>query len=312
MATTVWKGHLTFGLVSIPVRLFRAARPEKVSLHQLYRSRPVAALRQPINISEPDIAEPDIAEQYQSAPKISEPRVLPVAEEPPVTRIKQAAFTPDDGKPIPRADLVKGYEVNKGQYVVIEKEEIAKITPKTATEMEILEFVKLEEIDPVYLETSYYVVPEEAGEKAYALLFRALRQTGYVGLAQVAMHRREHVVILRPGQHGLLAHTMYYANEIRKDQEFRTDTSAIASKEMDLAVAFIKALTARFEPEKYKDTFREKLQAVIAGKVETPARTPSKAGPSDIAQALKKSLSLVRKPMASSKGKARKQVSGRK
>src|SRR5437762_13844502 len=128
MATTVWKGHLTFGLVSIPVRLFRAARPEKVSLHQLHRPKPIAALRPTINISEPDTSE-----QYQPPTKLSEPRALPVAEEPAVTRIKQAAFTPDDGKPIPRTDLVKGYEVNKDQYVVIEKEEIAKITPKTAT-----------------------------------------------------------------------------------------------------------------------------------------------------------------------------------
>jgi DNA end-binding protein Ku len=145
MAVTVWKGHLTFGLVSIPVRLFRAARKETVKFHQLYRAeRPEASPEEP----------PDNLFQATAAPI-------------PVSRIQQAAFNPQDETPapIPRSSLVKGYEYEKDRYVVIEKQDIERIAPKTATEMQILEFVRMSEIDPIYLETSYYVSPEEAGEK---------------------------------------------------------------------------------------------------------------------------------------------------
>ena len=103
-------------------------------------------------------------------------------------------------KPVPRSELVKGFEYERGRYVVVENEDLKKITPQTGTEMQIVEFVKLAEIDPVDFETSYYLGPDEAGEKAYALLLQAMRESGMVALAEVAMHRREHVMILRPGQ----------------------------------------------------------------------------------------------------------------
>jgi len=115
------------------------------------------------------------------------------------SRIKQVTFCQAEDKPIPRSDLVKGYEYEKDRYVVIEDDEIKKVAPKTAKVMEILEFVETKDIDPVYLESSYYMAPEGGGEKAYALLFDALRKTGYSGVAKIAMHNREHIVILRPG-----------------------------------------------------------------------------------------------------------------
>src|SRR5204862_3268635 len=101
--------------------------------------------------------------------------------------------------------------------------------------MEIVEFVRMPEIDPIYLETSYYVSPEGAGEKPYALLFESLRESGYVALAEFAMHRRRHAVVIRPGSTGIIAHTMYYTDEIRKTDEFRTDTGLANRKELDLA-----------------------------------------------------------------------------
>src|SRR5947209_9493064 len=137
--------------------------------------------------------------------------------------------------------------------------------------MEILEFVKSSEIDPLYFESSYYMAPEAAGEKAYALLFEALRRTGYVGLAKVAMHSREHIVILRPGVQGIVLHTMYYADEVRKVEEFRTNTSLVADKELELAQMFVKSLEASFEPEKYRDEYRENLKTLIQAKVEGQA-----------------------------------------
>ncbi len=259
MASTVWKGHLTFGLVSLPVKLYSAARSETVSFNQLHKADN--------------------------------------------SRIKQVTYCQAEDKPVPRSELVKGYEYEKDRYVVIEDEDIKKVAPKTARTMEILEFVKGSEVDPVFLESSYYMAPDEAGEKPYALLFEALRQTGYVGLAKVAMHNREHIVILRPGSRGLLMHTMYYTDEIRKVEEFRTDTSVVKEKELELAKTLVESLAADFAPEKYHDAYRDNLRAMIEAKVqgqeivETP--TPQLAPVIDIMEALKKSLDLAKKPVQS-------------
>src|SRR5438477_10270234 len=224
MASTVWKGHLTFGLVSLPVKLYSAARAETVSFNQLHKTDH--------------------------------------------SRVKQVLYCQAEDKPVPRADLVKGYEYEKDKYVVVDEEEIKKVAPKTAKVMEILEFVKAADVDPIYFESSYYMSPDEAGEKPYALLFDALRRTGYVGIAKIAMHNREHIVILRPGPRGILLHTMYFTNEIRQVDEFRTDLDLVKEKELALATTLIEALAAKFEPEKYKDTYRENLLAMIQTKVQ--------------------------------------------
>jgi len=260
MASTVWKGHLTFGLLSLPVRLYSAARSETVSFNQLHKTDH--------------------------------------------SRVKQVLYCQAEDKPIQRSDIVKGYEYEKDKYVVVEDEEIKKVAPKTAKTMEVLEFVKAAEVDPIYLESSYYLAPDEGGEKPYALLFEALRQSGYVGVANIAMHNREHIVILRPGSKGILLHTMYYPNEIRQVEEFRTDTSAVKPKELELAKTLVESLEAPFEPDKYKDNYRENLLAMIQAKVEgkevvETAQPAHKAPVIDILEALKMSLAEGKKPPAS-------------
>jgi DNA end-binding protein Ku len=280
MASSVWKGHLTFGLVSIPVRLFRAARAEKVQLHQLYR----AASRTPERERPEEPPEPESKRQ-------------PEAE--PVTRIHQSAFDAASNTPIPRSDLVRGFEYAKGQYAVIDAEDIRKITPKTATEMQIVEFVRFAEIDPLYLETSYYMSPEEAGQKAYALLFEGMRDSGYVALAQVAMHRREHVMIIRPGKSGIVTHTMYYRDEVRTNLEYRTEPALVTPKELGLARMLIDTLAAPFDPEKFKDTYRERLRQLIEAKVQGRELAPEATGQAasnvvDIMEALQKSLAAAK------------------
>src|ERR1700704_2573027 len=132
------------------------------------------------------------------------------------SRIKQVIFCQAEDQPIPRSEIVKGYEYEKDRYVVVEDEEIKRMAPSTAKVMEILEFVKSVEVDPLYFESSFYMAPDSAGEKPYALLYDTLKRTGYGGVAQIAMHNREHIVIFRPGPQGLMMHTMYYANEVRK------------------------------------------------------------------------------------------------
>ncbi|MBS1858455.1 MAG: Ku protein [Acidobacteria bacterium] len=258
MAASVWKGHLTFGLVTIPVRLFSAARSETISFNLLHKDDH--------------------------------------------SRIRQVTYCQKEDKPIARTETVKGYEYEKDRYVVIEDEEIKKVAPKTARVMEILEFVKAADVDPIYLESSYYVAPDEGGEKAYALLFTALKDSGYYGLAKVAMHNREHIIVLRPGAKGILSHTMYYQDEIRQVDEFRTDTDLVKEKELAMAKMLISSLEAEFEPQKYHDEYRANLQRMIEAKIEgkNVVETPTEhvAPVIDIMEALKKSLADKRKPAA--------------
>jgi DNA end-binding protein Ku len=219
------------------------------------------------------------------------------------SRVKQVLYCQLEDKPIPRSEIVKGFEYEKDRYVVIEDEEVKKVAPQTAKVMEILEFVKSDQVDPIYLETSYYMAPDEAGEKPYALLFDGLKKTGYVGIARISMHNREHIVVLRPGKNGVLLHTMYFTHEIRHVDEFRTDLSLVKEKESALATSLIEALAAEFEPEKYKDHYRENLLKMIEAKKEgkevvaTPE--PQQGKVVDILEALKASLAMAKKPAAS-------------
>jgi DNA end-binding protein Ku len=258
MAASVWKGHLVFGMVSFPIRLFSAARSETISFNMLHKDDH--------------------------------------------SRIKQMTYCQLEDKPIPRSETVKGYEYEKDHYVVIDDEDIKKVAPRTAKVMEILEFVKADQVDPIYLESSYYVAPDEGGEKAYALLFTALKDSGYYGVAKVAMHNREHIIVLRPGAKGILSHTMYFQDEIRQVEEFRTDTSLVKEKELAMAKMLISSLEENFEPRKYHDSYRENLKKMIEDKIEgrDVVETPSEhfAPVIDIMEALKKSLAEKRKPVA--------------
>ena len=257
MASTVWKGHLTFGLVSFPVRLYSAARSASISFNLLHGADH--------------------------------------------SRIKQVTFCQAEDKPVPRSDLVKGYEYEKDRYVVIDEEDIQKAAPKTAKVMEVQEFVRADQVDSVFLESSYYMAPDEGGEKPYALLFEALRQAQYYGIAKVAMHSREHVVILRPAKRGIVLHTMYYVDEIRQVDEFRTDTSLVRDKELELAKTLIEALAEDFQPEKYHDAYRDNLQKMIEAKVQghkvVEIAAPQIAPVVDIMEALRRSLAEKRKPV---------------
>lgn len=322
MASTVWKGHLTFGLVSIPVKLYRAARAEKVSFRQLHANSG-ARVRQALMAEAPPAATEDessVEDDEEEAPArsssarsasaaaaLSSPAATPLKAGPVAVPRRTEAPAPPPAEPreVSRSEIVKGYEYARNQYVTLSKEELAQIAPQTAREMQIVEFVKLAEVDPVYFETSYYVAPDKGGERAYSLLFETLRRSNLVGVAQVAMHNREHVVLIRPGRHGMILHTMFYESEIREDDEYRADTSQVSSKEMDLALLLVNNLEAPFEASKYRDTYREKLDALIQAKisgqetVEPPQ--PKQAGVVNILEALQRSLESsgsARKPPA--------------
>jgi DNA end-binding protein Ku len=248
---SLWTGFLTFGLISMPVRLFSGARGERISFHMLHRDDN--------------------------------------------TRVKQQLVCPADDKVVDRSEIVKGYEYRKGEYVIVEPEEIKKIEPRTAKAMEILEFVKAEEVDPIYFESSYYLMPEEAGRRPYALLQKALQDSGYFGIAKLTMHNREYTVILRPKDGGIMLHTMYYQDEIREVENFGKIDVDLKPAESKVAHQLIEALAADWEPQKYSDTFQENLkkliQAHLEGKEVTPVEKPKKIAPVvDLMAALKESL----------------------
>jgi DNA end-binding protein Ku len=251
MATSVWKGYLSFGLISIPIRLFSAARGERVSLNQLHK--------------------------------------------PCHSRIKMPLFCPTCNRMVERTEIVKGYEYEKDQYVLFNEDELDKIEPDSARTMEILEFVKVEEVDPLYFDASYYVTPEDEGKKAYQLLMEALHETGYCAIAKLTMHQREHIVIVRPRAEGLTLHTMYYQNEIREVAEYgRKNTTEVKDAEKKLATQLIESLAAKFEPQKYRDEYQESMRAMITAKQQgqevAEVAHPVRAPVIDLMEALKKSL----------------------
>jgi len=250
MASTVWKGHLTFGLISIPMRLFSAARGERISFNQLHS----------------------------------------VCH----SRVKQPLFCPTCNRMVERSEIVKGYEYEKDQYVLFSEEELDKIEPVSAHTMEILEFVKAEEVDPLYLDASYYVNPEEAGLKAYQLLMKAMTDSGYAAIAKLTMHQREHIVIIRPGSKGMTLHTMYYSNEVRAAEALPDGKVELKDAEKKLAQQLIESLAASFDPSKYHDEYQDNVRAMIAAKLKgqeiTAVAQPQLAPVIDLMEALKKSI----------------------
>jgi DNA end-binding protein Ku len=215
-----------------------------------------------------------------------------------LTRVKQQLYCPNDNDVISRDDVVKGYEYRKGEYIVVDPAEIKKIEPKTAKAMEILEFVKQEEIDPVYFESSYYLAPDEAGKKPYALLQRAMKETGFVAVAKLAMHNREYTVFLRTYENGFMLHTMYYQEEIREAPSVGSDSVDVKESEVKVAHQLIQALASEWDPAKYHDVFEDNLKKLIKAKMEggdvTAVEKPAKpAAPADLMEALRRSLAEI-------------------
>ena len=251
MASSVWKGTVSFGLVSIPVRLYPAARASSIRLHQLH-----------------------------SVCK---------------TRLRQPLFCPTCGRVVERSEVVKGYEDGDGRYVLLDPEEVKKVRPESGRTIEILSFVKESEIDPLFFDSSYFVVPDSGGRKGYELLLKSLEDSGRAGIAKVAIDQREYTVFIRPYNHGLALHTMYFPNEIREAPGYgKTEQVKLRPQEIKLAEQLIDALSEQFHPEKYHDEFQDRLKALIEakrkGKEAVSAPVARRAPVIDMMTALKKSL----------------------
>ena len=211
------------------------------------------------------------------------------------TRLKQPLFCPTCNRFVERSEVLKGYEYEKGQYVLVEPEEIKKITPASSQTMDILAFVDESQVDPIYFDSSFLAVPEAQGAKAYRLLTKALEDTNRMGVAKLTMHQREYTVFLRPRKHGLTLHTMFYSNEIAAVAEYgKYADTKLNPQEVKLAEQLVQSLDADFNPKEYRDEFQERLNALIEAKLKgrsiaVAPETP-RAPVIDIMQALKQSL----------------------
>ncbi|HTL46628.1 MAG TPA: Ku protein [Verrucomicrobiae bacterium] len=183
------------------------------------------------------------------------------------SRVHEKIVCNAEEKEVPRSDLIKGYEVAPGQHIVVKNEEIEKLAPKATRNIELFQFINLTEIDPIYFEKPYYLVPEENAKKSYSLLLEVMRRTQRVGLAKLVMRKKEYLAAIRPYQDYLCLETMHFADEIEKPKELEgLQPVKVNEREIKAATELVESLSEPFEPKKLHDDFREQLEKLIETK----------------------------------------------
>jgi DNA end-binding protein Ku len=258
MPRPVWNGTISFGLVSIPVKLFHAVSKKNVSFNQL--------------------------------------------DDRTMSRIKLRRVSADTGEEVPDEHIVKGYEFTKGQYVIVDPDDLEPFMPVATKTIDLDEFVDLDEIDPVYFDSAYYVAPEKA-PKPYVLLARAMEQAGKVAIGRFVMRQKQYIAAIRPVDGRLMLSTMVFADELVDvdsiDELQGIDEVEASSKEIAMAESLVESLTADFEPEKYRDEYREQVLELIDKKAageEFEAPVAEKAAPQvvDLMAALEASVKAAK------------------
>jgi DNA end-binding protein Ku len=221
---SIWKGAISFGLVTIPVKLYSATEQKDVSFHQVRRSDG--------------------------------------------SRIRYKRVSQADGEEVPYGEIAKGYELENGETVVLTDEDFADLPLTTSKAIDVLQFVPLEQVDPIFFEKSYYIEPDKAGAKPYVLLRDALEESGKVAIVKVALRNRESLATLRVREGVFVLETMLWPDEVRKpDFAFLDEDIDVRPQELAMAGSLIETLTGDFDPEEYKDSYREALQEVIEAKI---------------------------------------------
>ena len=270
MPRSIWTGAISFGLVTVPVKLYSAVQRKSVRFHQLNGKTGV--------------------------------------------RIQQKRVDPTTGDEVPYEEIVKGYEIAPDQYVLIEPGELEALDPKKTKTIEISDFVDLDAIDPIFYDHPYYLAPAAGGAKPYRLLWEAMQETRRVAIAKVVIRQKENLVAIRPMEGGVLGmSTMIFADEVvppDRIDDLPGDVDA-TPQEVEMAKLLIDQLAADFEPEKYADTYREDVLALIerkaAGKeiaVQPALEEEAKPVP-DLMAALKASLDAVQKGDGATKSRAK-------
>jgi DNA end-binding protein Ku len=255
MARAIWSGSISFGMVSIPVKLYGATESKDISFHLLHATDG--------------------------------------------TRLKQVRWCPTDEVEVPWSETVRGYEYTKGQYVVLTEADFEKLPLPSRHTIDLSAFVSESEIDPIFYERSYYLQPDERGEKPYALLLKALEKKGLAALATITIRNKEQLCAIRPRAGVILLETLYYPDEIRQTPAIDLDRVRINDRELDMAFTLIELLQKPFDPEEYHDHYREALQQLIEAKLEgrevvtSPAAGETKV--IDLADALRRSVENARK-----------------
>jgi len=183
-------------------------------------------------------------------------------------RIKQKRVSANTGEEVPFEDIIKAYEIAPDNYVTITPEELEALDPKATKTIDIEDFVDLDQIDPVYYERPYYLVPDKGGQKAYALLRNAMRETNKVGIARVVLRTKQYLAAIRPKDDALVMETMLFADEVNPLDELDLPGPDVdvTEREEKMARSLIDSLTTDFEPDKYRDEYRERVLALIEQK----------------------------------------------
>ncbi|UUY03255.1 Ku protein [Svornostia abyssi] len=260
MPRAIWTGAISFGLVTIPVKMYSAVQRKNVRFHQLNGKTGV--------------------------------------------RIQQKRVDPSTGDEVPYDDIVKGYELSPDRYVVIEPSELEALDPKKTKTIDIEDFVEEAEIDPIFYDHPYYLAPGAGGAKPYRLLLEAMQETGRVAIAKVVIRSKEQLVAIRPMGEALEMSTMVFADEVlsaeRLDELPDPDEVKTTKRELDIAKQLVDSLAGAWEPDKYRDTYREEVIALIERKAsgeeiaEQPALDEEEAPVPDLMSALKASLDAVK------------------
>ena len=203
-----------------------------------------------------------------------------------------------DGKEVPWDQIVKGYEHEKGQFVVLKEEDFQRVDIEATQTVNIINFVKLEEVNPIFFHKPYYMEPQKGGDKAYVLLREALRHSGKIAIAKVVIKTRQHLAAVKPQEKGLMLELMHFADELIDVDEFKLPANTdIGKKELQMAEALIDSMSDEWKPEDYVDEYREALEKVIEEKIESggevkakPARKVKPTNVIDLVSVLQKSL----------------------
>jgi DNA end-binding protein Ku len=214
--------------------------------------------------------------------------------------IRFARICKSEEKEVPYEQIIKGYEINKDDYVILTPEELKKANVKKTQSIEILQFIKEDEIDSMYFEKPYYLEPEKGAQKSYTLLLEALKKAKKVGIAKYVLRTRERMAIIKPHDNVLVAEQMRYHQEIRSTKELNLpEKEAVGEKEVNMALTFIEQLTEKFKPEQFRDTYKEELERLIEAKskgetVSVKGKEPVPTKMEDLMSLLKESVEQQR------------------
>ena len=298
MPRAVWSGTISFGLVSIPVRLYPATRRKDVRFHEIDRSSGQRIRHQKV-VEVPAAPTPILPRERgrEMSNRGTDASNLPsAANGGGVHRIQSGEA---DTKPVAAPDVVKGFEVAKDRYVTVAREELEELAPERSRTIDVEQFVDTSAIDPIYYDTSYYAVPDRGYERAYGLLVDAMRETHKVAVAWFVLRRKRYLTALRPQGRLMVLTTMFHADEILPTAELEpAKPTDLKKNEREMAALLINTLSGPFEPERYPDDYRQRLKALIEGRAAsarpTTAEVTTGGGVNDLMAALRASVEQAR------------------